>query len=234
MNLIKWFQESTSLYKHTPALYERCLQISFPGSMFGAHSRQQRTSTNKTETQQRLTIAFSYFVTVVRQKIYLYLTLCEPISDHHTAIDLNQKTVLFFKPSPSRQTSSSSLFNGMNVMTEMIHICSPLQTEALTLPQVSNLGRQRKLLPAWFTGLLDETSHLMTDVWSSRWGSSSTPGAARRRKSPSGFTQTLFMSHGRSARCRRSNGEKAAALLWRDSWEDQEVNQDTNRLVKNP
>lgn len=53
-------------------------------------------------------------------------------------------------------------------MTEMIHICSPLQTEALTLPQVSNLGRQRKLLPAWFTGLLDETSHLMTDVWSSR------------------------------------------------------------------
>lgn len=111
MNLIKWFQESTSLYKHTPALYERCLQISFPGSMFGAHSRQQRTSTNKTETQQRLTIAFSYFVTVVRQKIYLYLTLCEPISDHRSAIDLNQKTVLFFKPSPSRQTSFSSLFN---------------------------------------------------------------------------------------------------------------------------
>lgn len=111
MNLIKWFKESTSLYKHTPALYEHCLQISFPGSMFGAHSRQQRTSTNKTETQQRLTIAFSYFVTVVRQKIYLYLTLCEPISDHHTAIDLNQKTVLFFKPSPSRQTSFSSLFN---------------------------------------------------------------------------------------------------------------------------
>lgn len=95
MNLIKWFKESISLYKHTPALYERCLQISFPGSMFGAHSRQQRTSTNKTETQQRLTIAFSYFVTVVRQKIYLYLTLCEPISDHRTAIDLNQNCFVF-------------------------------------------------------------------------------------------------------------------------------------------
>lgn len=107
-----------------------------------------------------------------------------------------------------------------------------LQTEALTLLQVSNLGRQRKLLPAWFMGLLDETSHLMTDVWSSRWGSSSTPGAARGRQSPSGFTQTLFVSHGRSALCRRSNGEKAPALSWRHSWEDLELNQDTNHPVK--